>query len=201
MSTFLTMWLVLVVSCLSARQAKPLPTLGEMKQWRLSTERCDVRIKLSRAVKDGTVLSIEPDGDCMLTVRDETRVLRQVLSEMSFLGHNPSKLQMISTWLRNSEFRASVEDAVFRSGIWKACVGRKYCPQAEEVANGYLSSVLAFREFDTVLGHYGVSIRAIRVDTMAVAARDGRIVCSGLLVISLKRGKEARSGGVSVSTW
>jgi hypothetical protein len=192
MKAIIIAWMILVVSCLFAAQGEQPPTLGEVKQWRLHTEHGDVDIKLSSHPKGSnshTVLSLAPNGDSIPTASEEAGLLRQVLHDMSSLQCDPTKLEMISTWLQNSEYRDGIEHAVFQSGKWKSCVGRKYCYQAEHVADLFLSSVDAFKEFDTTLLEYGLKRKTIHVDDMAVAAKGGGVLCQGLIVISLEHEK------------
>jgi hypothetical protein len=96
---------------------------------------------------------------------------------------------MISTSLQNSEFRAGIQREVFQSGIWKSCTGLKYCHQAERVADQFLSSVDAFREFDAILHEYGLRRKAVEVDDMGVGAKSGNVLCEGLIVISVEKEK------------
>ncbi|HEY2495755.1 MAG TPA: hypothetical protein VGK24_01690 [Candidatus Angelobacter sp.] len=165
--------------------------LGEIKQWNLHTQHSEVTIKLSGAPNGSdfrALLSLSPEGNAAPTVREEENLLRQVLNDMTELHYDPSKLEMISTWLQNSEFQEGVEHAVSESRKWKSCLGRKYCHQGEVAANHFLSSVDAFKDFDAVLHKYGLKRKAVRVDDMAVGIKAGRILCQGLVVISL--GKE-----------
>jgi hypothetical protein len=131
-------------------------------------------------------MSFDPEDDITPSAAEEAELLRQVLHDISSLGYNPSKLQMITTWLQNSEVRDQVEQAVFESGEWKSCRGRKYCYQAEHVTNQFLSSVDAFKEFDVPLREYGLRRKAVHVDDMAVGEKGKRVFCQGLLVISLE---------------
>jgi hypothetical protein len=109
----------------------------------------------------------------------------QALDEMSSLGYDPRKTAMISTWLQNTEYREGVERSVAGSGKWASCVRRKYCHEAEVVANHYLESVDAFKRFDDVLRVHGLVRRSVRIDDMGVGRQSGGISCSGLVVIAL----------------
>jgi hypothetical protein len=176
--------LVLCPSCVIAQDGK---SLGEIKQWRLHSEHADVDVRLSRASNLNYVLSLAPEGKALLTVAEEANLLRQVTHDMTELRYEPSKLEMISTWLQNSEFQEGVERAIFQSPKWKSCLGRKYCYEAESVANHFLLSVDAFKEFDAVLHEYGLKRKTVRVDDMAVGTRAGGVLCQGLIVIALEK--------------
>lgn len=176
---------------LRAQNAGP-HSLGEIKRWRFHLENGEIDIKLSGSLSnknDHTVLSLEPDGGSRPTVSEEAGLLRQVLREMSSLRYDTSNLQMISTWLQNSEFLEGVEREVFKSGKWKSCTGRKYCYEAEGVADQFLNFVNAFKEFDAILQEYGLRRKAVHMDDMGVGMKNGQILCSGLIVISLEKGK------------
>jgi len=192
MKAFVIAFLFLVCGAFGSAQDAGSKTLGEIKQWRLSTSHGEIDFKLSSALNasnGGTVLSLSPIGNSKPTTSEEAELLRRVLHEMSTLHYDPTKLQMISTWLQNSVFQDGVGNAVFRSGKWKSCVGRKYCYQAEGVANQFLASIDAFKDFDAVLHEYGLRRKAVSVDDMAVGNTAGQIVCQGLIVISLEKEK------------
>jgi hypothetical protein len=190
MKVFVIACMLVICSSFGLGQDEGTKTLGEVKQWRMSTPHGDVSFKLSSAPsgkETHTVLSLEPSGDSKPTTGEEEDLLRQVLHDMAEHHYDPSKLVMISTWLQNSEFQEGVEHAVFESGRWKSCLGRKYCYQAEITANHFLSSVDAFKGFDAVLHEYGLRRKAVRVDDMGVGARTGGVLCQGLVVISLEQ--------------
>jgi hypothetical protein len=192
MKVFVIICMLVVCSSCGLAQDEGTKTLGEIKHWRMSTPHGEIILKLSSAPNSNdrrTVLSLEPLGDSKPTTNEEAELLRQVLHEASSLQYDASKLEMISTWLQNSEFQEGVEQAVAHSDKWKSCAGRKYCYQAEGVANQFLKSVNAFKEFDTILHEYGLKRKAARVDDMAVGDKTGKVVCQGLIVISLEQEK------------
>jgi hypothetical protein len=192
MRALIIAWMILTVPALLGAWSERPSTLEVIKQWHLHTDHGDVRVKLTSASRRGnghTVLSLEPEGDSMPTAGEEAGLLQGVLNEMSSLQHDPSQLGMISTWLQNSEFRGGIEDAISQSGKSESCAGLKYCHQAELVADQFLSSVDAFKEFDTVLKEYGLRRKAIHVDDLAVGRNSGRVLCQGLIVISLENAK------------
>lgn len=164
-------------------------TLGEIKQWQFHVQNHEVDMQLSASVKEptGSVLFIKPERGSRVRTAEEVDPLGQVLREMSALGYPPHNLKMISTGLRNSEYKEGVEEAVLKSGTWKACTGLKYCHQAEGVANQFLRSVNAFKEFDSVLHEYGLKRKSIHMDDMGVGVRAGQVHCAGLIVISLEK--------------
>jgi hypothetical protein len=192
MNAFMFTCILLAYALFATAQSGGANTLGQIKRWRLPTPHGEVGIKLSSAPGAGgshTVLSLDPDGNSVPTAREEADLLRPVLTEMSSLQYDPKNMEMISTWLQNSEYRDGVAGAVFQSGKWKSCSGFKYCHQAEGVADQYLSSIDAFKEFNTILHEYGLRIKAVRVDDMATATKAGKLLCEGLLVISLEKEK------------
>lgn len=179
---------VLVCSLVIGAEASNSQTVGEVKQWHFRSAKGGITVKLSAPpqASDGrTVLSLEPDDGTIPTVAKEANLLGQALDQMPALGYDPRKLEMISTWLQNTEYREGVERSLTQSGKWKSCVGRKYCHEAEVAANEYLASVNAFKPFDNVLRAHGLMRRSVRVDDMAVSAGSAHISCSGLLVIAL----------------
>ncbi len=181
-----------LLACSSAIAQDDGPrSLGEIKQWQFHVQDNEVNMRLSASLKSprSSVLSVRSEGDSKLRAAAEVDLLRQVLREMSSLGYSPRNLEMISTWLRNSEYREGVEEAVLKSGTWKACTGFKYCHQAEGVADQFLKSVDAFKEFDGVLREYGLRRKSIHVDDMGVGMKAEHIHCAGLIVISLEKEK------------
>ena len=146
-----------------------------------------LKLTSSRATtsKGGTVLSFESEEGSVVSTDEEAHLLAQALDEMSSLGYDPRKTEMISTWLQNTEYREGVERSVAESGKWKSCVGRKYCHEPEVVANRYLESVDAFKRFDDVLCAHGLVRRSVRVDDMGLGRQSGGVSCSGLIVIAL----------------
>ncbi len=195
MKTSLIACMFLICSQFTWAQAdKPL-TFGDVKRWQFKVADQEIRVTLNvhpvnvtsnRAV---SVLVVEPVGDFRPRVSEEVKLLQIVLREMSSLQHDPSNLVMINTWLRTSEYREGVEAAVLKSGTWKACTGLKYCRQAEGVADQFLKSVDAFKEFDGVLREYGLRRKGIHVDDMGVGMKAEHIHCAGLIVISLEKEK------------
>jgi hypothetical protein len=191
MKAFVIVSMLFLCSSLGLGQSEETKTLGEIKQWRLSTPHGDVRFKLSNVPSGSgtrTVLSVEPFDESKPTTAEEEVLLRQVLHDMTEHGYDPGKLLMISTWLQNSEFQDGVEHAVSESVNWKSCLGRKYCYKAEIAANHFLSSVDAFKGFDAALHEFGLRRKAVRVDDMGVGNKAGGVLCQGLVVISLERG-------------
>jgi len=188
MKYLLTAWIALATSLLLVARAESGGSLGEIKRWQLHSQRGEITAKLSASsdrIHHGTVLVIEPDGDYMPTASEEVALLAQVMGEMSALGYEPREMEIITTWLQNSEYRAGVQRSVAESGKWKSCTGRKYCHEAEPVANHYFESVEAFKPFDEVLRHYGLIRKSVRMDDMGVGEKPGHISCSGLVVITL----------------
>jgi hypothetical protein len=49
------------------------------------------------------VLALEPKDDIVPTSGEEANLLANVFQEMHSLGYDASNLEMISTWLQNSE--------------------------------------------------------------------------------------------------
>lgn len=192
MKVFVIVYAFVVCSSFGLAQNEGSKTLREIKKWQLSTPHGDVSLKLSSAPNGSdrhTVLSLEPIGDFKPTTSEEAELLGRVLHEMSSLQYDPSQLEMISTWLQNSELQEGVANAVFHSGKWRSCAGRKYCYQAEGVANQFLTSVGAFKEFDTILHEYGLRRKVVRVDDLAVGEKAGQILCQGMIVISIEKKK------------
>lgn len=193
-----TVLLCIALTCVASfgGQRETLRSLGEVKKWTFDLDSGDVTVKLSR-VQDGTrkrlALSLEPQAESTPKVTQEAEFLRQVLDDMASLGHNAGELTMITTWLQNSEYRDGVERAVTSSGVWRSCGRRKYCHEAEPVANRYLENVGAFSAFDAILAAHGLRRRSVRVDDMAVGEKSSRVLCSGSIVIALeRRGAEGR---------
>jgi len=135
------------------------------------------------------MLVLEPKDRLIPEVLEETDLLKQVLNEIASSGYDPEKIEMISTWLQNTEYREGVEHFLVKSGGWKSCVGLKYCRKEEVIADKYLKSINAFKSFDDVLKTYGLVRRSVRVDDMAVGQKSGRISCSGLVIIALRSKK------------
>ena len=164
---------------------------GEIKRWQFSIQNHGVDMQLSASVKEpaGSVLTIRPESNANVKSVEEVQSLRQVLSEMSALGYPSQKLGMISTGLQNSEYREGVEEVVLKSGTWKDCTRTKYCHEAEGVADQFLQSVGAFKEYDGVLHEYGLKRKNIHVGDMGVGTTAGRVQCSGVIVISLEKEK------------
>lgn len=166
-------------------------SLGEIKQWPFHVQNHEINMKLSASLKSpqSSVLSITLEDDSKLRTAAEVDSLRQVLRSMSSLGYPPQNLEMISTWMRNSEYQEGIEQEVLKSGTWKACSGLKYCHQAEGVADQFLKSVDAFKEFDGALHEYGLKRKRIHVDDMGVGMKAGKVRCAGLIVILLQSEK------------
>jgi len=172
-------------------QSRELLTLDEAKRWHFNIQNHEIDVSLFKPdkVNHNTTLSLKVHDRFKPTASEEANLLRQVLREMPSLGYDPKNLGRINTWLQQSEFLEGVEDAVSKSGIWKSCTGHMYCYQAQGVADQFLSSVDAFKEFDAVLHEYGLRGNTIHVDGMGVGMKDGQILCSGLIIIYLEKEK------------
>jgi hypothetical protein len=146
----------LLTCCSALAQNSDVRSLGEIKQWHFHLQNNEINMRLSASLKSpkSTVLSITIEDNSKLRTAAEVDSWRQVFRAMSSLGYPPQNLEMISAWLRNSEYQEGIEQAVRKSGTWKACTGVKHCHQAEGVADQFLKSVDAFKELDGVLHEY-----------------------------------------------
>lgn len=190
MKSCVVVWMIFVCSSVFGAQSSKSRTLGEVKEWHLKSSHGEITFRLSarpNSIDGRTALSLEPDDDAVPSTREEADLLAQVLGEMPSLGYDPRKLEMISTWLQNTEYRNGIQNAVAKSGTWKSCTGQKYCYQAETVADHHLESVDAFKAFDSALHSYGLVRKSVRIDDMGVGRGSDGVSCSGLVVIALEK--------------
>ena len=168
------------------------PHFEELKRWHSQTPRGEIGVHLLalRPCVSGELV-FESVGELRPPVHEEAELLRQVLRDMPRLGCNPaSSLATIHARLRETEYLEGVESAVLRSGIWKSCTGRKYCDEAKGVADSYLASVKAFKEFDDVLAEFGLRTKPAVMDYEMGAGfgvRDGRFRCMGVILIDIEK--------------
>ena len=192
MKSVINMWMVIGCVSLFGTQTSSSHTSGEIKEWHLSSQHGFITFKLfaiPNAIHGNTVLVLEPEGHSMPGVLEEAALLKQVLNAMTSHGYDPQKMATINTWLQNTEYQEGVEHSLVESGGWKSCVGRKYCHEAEVIANRYLKSINAFKSFDDVLQAHGLVKRSIKIDDMGIGRKSGRISCSGLVIITLNSKK------------
>lgn len=188
MRTSIVIGIIFICSCVLAAQSSNSRSLGEIKEWQLKSPHGDITIKLSARPHSNDshmVLSIEPEDGSIPPASEEANLLARVLDEMPSLGYDPRKLEMISTWLQNTEYRQGVQRSLIKSRKWKSCVGQKYCREAGAVADQYLASIDAFKPLDDVLRAHGLMRRSVTIDDMGVGTESGRVSCSGLIVIAL----------------
>ena len=189
MKPLVVVWMLLAALSVLGAQPEPSPSLGEIKQWHMKARDGEVSLKLTSRPNQSvgyTVLSLGSDDAIVPTNDEQAHFLGQVLDEMPSLGYDPRKVEMISVWLKNTAYREGVQHSLEKSGKWKMCVGRKYCHEAEAVANQYLQSVDAFKSLDGVLGAHGLTRRTVQIDDMGVSRSSGNVSCSGLIIIALR---------------
>jgi hypothetical protein len=165
MKTLFVLSVALVFTPVFGVQNESLKTIDEIKQWHFDIQHGRVNVKLSSYAHGGrpqnTVLSLSLVGtDSAATISEEADLLRKVFGEMPSLGYAPRNLQMISAPLDESELRAGINLAVAKSEKWQTCIGRKYCYEAQKVANESLKSSNAYWQLDSVLGSYGLKRKA-----------------------------------------
>lgn len=182
-------WMVIAFASLVGAQTTSSHTNGAIMEWHLNSQHGSITFKLLTNPNGSTVLVLEPKDRSIPDVREEADLLKQVLNEMASSGYDPQKIEMINTWLQNTEYQEGVEHFLVKSGEWKSCVGRKYCHKEEVIADKYLKSINAFKSFDDVLQTHGLVRRSVRVDDMGVGQKSDRISCSGLVVIALNSKK------------
>lgn len=184
MKTYLLYVMIIVCSGLLIAQS-PRP----IKEWYSKNADSEITLKLwsahSNTEKGGISLSFDSDNSVKESTAEEVRLLGQALDEMPSLGYDPHQTRIVTIWLQNTQYQAGVGRAIAGSGKWKHCVGRKYCHEAEVIADQYLKSVDAFKWLDPVLSAHGLARDSVRVDDMGVGGEAGRISCSGLIVIAL----------------
>lgn len=185
-------------------QADHLKRMDEVKEWRFETPQGNVEVRLSSYAAMGkpsnTVLSFEAEGtNSKPTTHELTRLLGSALKEMPSRGYDPSKLVMISAWPQDSELQAGINHAVEQSGIWPSCIRRKYCYQAQAVADRYLASVNAYKDFDDVLRLYGLHRTKVSTDDMACGGATNsdskshapvKVSCVGMVHIFVERAEK-----------
>jgi len=196
--------MALAFAHLLGAQGKNLKTLDEIKQWRFDVQHGAINFKLSSYTHGerprNMVLSMDLAVDSTAITSEEADLLRRVLQEIPSLGYEPRRLKMITASSDESELRGGINLAITRSGKWRSCVGLKYCYEAQKVADQFLKSVDAYKEFDDVLQRYGLKRKRVSMDDMACATvselgsasrSDGgepnTISCSGLILIELEK--------------
>ena len=170
--------------------------LGKVKEWHFETPQGGVRMRLSSYADMGkpaeTSLAFQSEEKLStIATRNLAQFLGSGLKEMPSLGYDPSNLVNVSVSLTDSELHAGVNHAVEQSGIWRSCVNRKRCYQAQKVADRYLDSVNAFSEFDHHLQLYGLRRKRVSTDDLVCGpistTASATVSCGGLVHIQVVR--------------
>lgn len=195
-----------VTACVAGAQMRGLKTMDEIKRWRFEVARGVLDARLSSYATAGqpneTVLSLLEGANSKASFSEQAEALAKIISEMPSLGYSPRDLQMISTGLVvGSDLQERLSLAVSKSREWRSCIGRKYCQVAYPVANQFLKSIDAYKEFDAVLHPRGLIRQNVTVDDMAcgIASKTPRstsspptsnpsqVSCVGIVHIVLRR--------------
>jgi len=204
MKPIFVLWLALIFSPLLGAQNDNLKTIDEIKQWNFPVQRGRVEIDLSSYAHAGrprnTALSLRLVGaESAVTTREEADLLGRVLQEMPSLGYDPRDLEMITTSSDESELREGINLAVTKSGKWRSCIGRKYCYEAQKVADQFLKSVNAYKEFDDTLEQYHLKRTRVTTDDVACTVpraasaprndtrEEIKVSCGGMIDIAIER--------------
>jgi hypothetical protein len=189
MKLFLIICMLFAGSSFLKPQDTEYKTVNEIKRWHLRSLHAKAFLVLSKGDSESTRLSLETEDDSRLTTGEQADLLRQVLQDKSSPQTDPGKLNTISIWIRESEFQEGIEHALFQSGNWKTCIGRKYCYQLEGLADHFLLSIDAFKAFDPILQQFGLRRKGVSVDGLEVSDKLGQVHCSGLIFVALERRK------------
>jgi hypothetical protein len=186
-------------------QDRNLKTLDEVKQWHFDLQQGGLDFELDSYARTGhpqdTVLSMFPaSAGSTIAANEEADLLRKIFQEMPSLGYDPRDLARIGTVLDGSGLQEGVDLAVTRSGEWRSCIGLKNCYVAQVAAERYLKSVDAFKEFDNVLGAYGLERKRVSFDEIACkkapesgsasqsnSEAQAEVFCGGLILIDLRK--------------
>lgn len=183
-------------------------TLHEIGRWNISINHESIEAVLEHIdyVQGNIVtLRVSAAGALQLDSREELSVVEHALEAISRSNFEPSRINKITIPLQNTSYERGVTSRIIDSKLVDACLERKYCYQAQLVANDYFKSIKAFDNLSGVLLEYGLVIKSVTIEDVAVSLRDnakgvgqdvypaaskGIAHCGGIIIIETTAVKE-----------
>lgn len=180
--------------------------LGTAMQWRFHSQQGEVCVyltELTNPIDSIKKISLSYDASETIsppTIHEDTEYLGTILQEMQTNGYDPTKLEVITMAIGDSELSNGINKMLIKSGKWRNCGGLKYCHEVKMEIEQYLKSQNAFKEFDSVLLGYGLLQKAVFAYDVTVGqlpelkrnekrqiATSNQDLCSGMLEIVIEK--------------
>jgi len=181
-------------------------TLDEVGRWSIPIGHKNIEAVLeSMDYSQGKLVSLRFNATetVRLDSKEEVSLAERVMEIISRSNFEPNRINKITIPLQNTNYERSITSQIVDSKIVDACLERKYCYQAQFVANKHLKSIKAFNNISRVLLRYGLVIKSVTIEDVAVSLRPsagGReayqaaakdtVHCGGIVVIETVKAKE-----------